>query len=76
MKGMLHEVKTQKSKTPAEQIERWIKQNDPETHAEVREMIEAQNYADYNALMKEYERSERILPFRFAYKTSWNGNTL
>lgn len=76
MKGMLHEVKTQKSKTQAERVEKWIKQNDSETHAEVREMIEVQNYADYNALMKEYERNKRILPFRFAYKTSWNGNTL
>ena len=65
MKGMLYEVKTQKSKTQAEQIERWIKQDYPETYAAVREMMEAQNYADYNALMKEYERNERILPFPF-----------
>lgn len=61
----VEELLCKKGTTQAKRVEKWVKQDYPEAYATVREMIETQNYADYNVLMKEYEGNERILHFPF-----------
>lgn len=46
-------------------MKKWVEQDYPEAYVTVREMIETQDYTDYNGLMKKYERNERILHFPF-----------
>lgn len=61
----VEELLCKEGTTQAERVKKWVKQDYPEAYVTVREMIETQDYTDYNGLMKKYERNERILHFPF-----------
>ena len=61
----VEELLCKEGTTQAERVKKWVEQDYPEAYVTVREMIETQDYTDYNGLMKKYERNERILHFPF-----------
>lgn len=61
----VEELLCKEGTTQVERVKKWVKQDYPEAYVTVREMIETQDYTDYNGLMKKYERNKRILHFPF-----------